>query len=333
MKLEDLQPTKVFETYWPFAAERHSIYVKRLRGEPQPWTSDEDLRKYKFTNIFRVADRVSQHLIRSVIYAPDLPSDPEEVVFRILLFKFFNRISTWEEFVRAFGIPSWRDFDERAYVRVLDQLRARGEKIFSGAYQHNDLSNYARVSPYKHPRYLRLLRDMMQDKVAAKLRAARTYREAFEVLHRYPLHEDFIAMQHLTDINYSEVINFSEDDFIRAGPGARKGLRKCFEEDSAPPGSFGLRNLPSAEEAAAWITDIAGSQELFFEHFGLKPPTLFGRRLSLIDVQNVFCETNKLARVKHPEYSLPKEKLSPKRFEVTGPLPKQFFPPKWQLRV
>jgi hypothetical protein len=37
---------------------------------------------------------VSQYLIRDVVYAG--PQDPEEVVFRVLLFKFFNRIETWE---------------------------------------------------------------------------------------------------------------------------------------------------------------------------------------------------------------------------------------------
>jgi alpha-glutamyl/putrescinyl thymine pyrophosphorylase clade 1 len=33
-------PTIVFDTYWEFAAERHRIYEKRVRGEPQPWTTD-----------------------------------------------------------------------------------------------------------------------------------------------------------------------------------------------------------------------------------------------------------------------------------------------------
>jgi hypothetical protein len=36
---------------------------------------------------------VSQYLIRDVIYAG--PQDLDEVVFRVLLFKVFNRIETW----------------------------------------------------------------------------------------------------------------------------------------------------------------------------------------------------------------------------------------------
>jgi hypothetical protein len=44
--------------------------------------------------VYPAADRVSQYVIREVIYAG--VQDPEEVVFRVLLFKFFNRVETWE---------------------------------------------------------------------------------------------------------------------------------------------------------------------------------------------------------------------------------------------
>ena len=44
----------------------------------------------------------------------------------------------------------------------------------------------------------------------------------FEFLRSYPIHGEFIAMQHLTDLNYSPLINFNEDDFIVPGQPARK---------------------------------------------------------------------------------------------------------------
>jgi len=49
---------------------------------------------YRFTNVYRASDRVSQYLIRRVIYEGD--QSEEEVFFRTLLFKIFNRIETWE---------------------------------------------------------------------------------------------------------------------------------------------------------------------------------------------------------------------------------------------
>jgi alpha-glutamyl/putrescinyl thymine pyrophosphorylase clade 1 len=321
MLLNQITPTVVFETYRRFAAERHSIYLKRLRREPPPWTSNDVLKQYKFTNAFRACDRVSQYLLREVIYNPQASSDAEETVFRILLFKFFNRISTWEILKAKFGLPIWKDFDEQAYVRALDEAKAKGTKIFSAAYTHNDLPDSADVSPEKHPRYLRLLSDMMNGGVTAKLQAARSYRDAFLVLNTYPLHSDFIGIQHLTDINYSPVINFNEDDFILPGPGAFGGLQKCFG-----------RKL-NKEEAIGVIQQCVVDQTGFFEHFELEPVTLFGRRLHSIDCQNLFCETNKIARVKHPEFNIKPNERIKQKLKPIGPPPAPFFPPKWVLTL
>jgi hypothetical protein len=317
-------PTVVFETYWRFARKRFDIYQKRLAGAPAPWTDDPILQECKFTNSFRVCDRVSQYLLREIIYNPALSADPEEVVFRILLFKLFNKISTWETLVKAFGTPTWNEFNETAYVKVLDGIKAAGAKIFSGAYVHNQIPNYEHVSPFKHPRYIRLLKVMMEDGVTAKLQAARTYEQAFQVLRKYPLHGNFIGMQHLTDLNYSEVINFDEDDFILPGPGALRGIQKCLAFGRTPP----------VAEAVYVIEGCVEKQEDIFQHFGLEPVTLFGRRLHLIDCQNLFCETDKYARKAHPEYnSDPSEKETRIKnlFHLTGSLPEPFFPPKWRL--
>ena len=97
--LRHLAPAKVsevYESYWRFAAERQAVFFRRARGETRPWTDNPVLAIYKFTNAYRASDRVSQYLIRHVIYRDDLPKSPREVFFRILLFKLFNKIETWE---------------------------------------------------------------------------------------------------------------------------------------------------------------------------------------------------------------------------------------------
>src|SRR5216684_2084624 len=78
-----LQTTAVFDTYWRFAAERQEIFFRRVSGVAAPWTADPILRSYRFTNVYRAADRVSQYLIRKVIYGGD--QSEEEVFFRVLL--------------------------------------------------------------------------------------------------------------------------------------------------------------------------------------------------------------------------------------------------------
>jgi hypothetical protein len=209
-------PTIVFDTYWKFAAERQRIFEKRVRGEPQPWTTDPILQDYKFTNAFRACDRVSQFLIREVIYEASASTHAEEVVFRILLFKLFNSIPAWEVLKAKFGMPTWKGFNQQAYAAELGNAKANGIKIWNIAYVQNQ--KYATHLPTKHERYLALLDHMMGTNVTGKLQAAPTYFDAFKVLQSYPIHGDFIAMQHLTDINYSEVIDFDEDDFIIPGP-------------------------------------------------------------------------------------------------------------------
>jgi hypothetical protein len=216
-------------------------------------------------------------LIREVIYEPSASTDAEEVVFRILLFKLFNSIPAWQVLKAKFGMPTWKGFNQQAYAAELGNAKASGVKIWNIAYVQNQ--NYATHLPTKHERYLALVDHMMSTDVTGKLQAARTYADAFRVLQSYPLHgKSFIPMQHLVDLNYSEVIDFSENDFIVAGPGALDGIRKCF-------GVY-----PNQAQAAMAIHECVDQQEGFFEYFGLAPVTLFGRRLHAIDCQNLFCE-------------------------------------------
>ena len=88
------KPSQVYDTYWKFAAERQKIFFKRFYGETYPWTEDDILNQYKFTNVYRATDRVSQYLIKDVLYKGN--QEPNELFFRLILFKIFNRISTWE---------------------------------------------------------------------------------------------------------------------------------------------------------------------------------------------------------------------------------------------
>ena len=87
------------------------------------------------------------------------------------------------------------------------------------------------------------------------------------MLRFYPLHgKSFLPMQHLTDLNYSEVINFDEDDFIVPGPGALDGIRKCWG------------TIPAKISPSDIIRGCVEDQETFFQAVGEEPVRLFGRR-------------------------------------------------------
>src|SRR5439155_25148588 len=116
-KVSPAKPTPVFETYWRFAAERQAIFFRRFRGSPPPWTEDPILQEYKFTNAYRASDRVSQYLIRHVIYDGDQSLD--EMFFRIVLFKLFNKITTWERLTKELGADRGHDYSFDKYDRVM----------------------------------------------------------------------------------------------------------------------------------------------------------------------------------------------------------------------
>lgn len=129
-----LQPTAVFDSYWRFAAERQAIFFRRLAGMPAPWTDDAILARHRFTNAYRAADRVSQFLIREVIYGEGRSQAPRETLFRVMLFKLFNKVETWQLLEQRLGKLAWDGFDFKAYDGVLTQAMVRGTKLYSAAY-------------------------------------------------------------------------------------------------------------------------------------------------------------------------------------------------------
>ena len=73
---------EIYDLYWYFANERQNIFIKKLNGDTPPWTNDPILKTYKFCNSYRVNDRVSQYLLKNVIYNGKTYKD-EDMLFRI----------------------------------------------------------------------------------------------------------------------------------------------------------------------------------------------------------------------------------------------------------
>ncbi|MGC5007723.1 nucleotide kinase domain-containing protein [Streptomyces sp. DT203] len=309
-----LQPTPVFDTYWRFASARQAVYEARLAGRRQPWTDDPILAGHRFTNCYRAADRVSQAVIGDVIYRGS--QQWEDVFFRTLLFKIFNKESTWQRLTRATGEVRWDTYDYQAYDHVLSAAFAKGERLYSAAYI---------VPPpqlgekRKHRNHLRLLELMMTTGAPGRVLDAPTMREAYEVLLSYPALGPFLAYQFIIDLNYAPQLEFSEMDFVVPGPGARDGIRKCFG-----PAADGIE--------ADVIRHMADSQGDHFARLQLPFAGLKGRPLQLIDCQNLFCEVDKYARVAHPEIAGISGRSRIKQAYRHDAAPLQaWFPPKWNL--
>ena len=317
-RIAPAKPTIVLDSYWRFAAERQDVFFRRLQGARRPWTTDPVIEAHKFTNAYRASDRVSQFLIRHVIYRPDLPKSADEVCFRILLFKLFNKIETWQLLEEKLGPIVFKDYSFKRYDQVLAKALDSGRRIYSAAYiMPPGGSAFGHTA--KHQNHLRLLEKMMREELPAKLAGMRRMQDAFELLLSYPTIGDFLAYQFVTDINYSEVTDFTEMEFVMPGPGALDGIRKCFS-------NLGGLNEP---EIIRLMADIQADE---FARLGLQFRSLFGRPLQLIDCQNLFCEVDKYARVAHPEFigrtgrSRIKQKFAP----IADPID-FWYPPKWEI--
>lgn len=307
----------IYDLYWHFAAKRQEMFFRRLEGKGPPWTEDRILSVFRFTNAYRASDRVSQYLIRHVIYGGKYPEDPKEVVFRILLFKFFNKIATWQMLSDQLGLLTWQGFSLKAYDRVLSAASANGDRLYSAAYVIPPVA--LGDSKVKHRGHLALLELIMRSDFVARVQQTRCLAEVFPLLLRYPSLGNFLAFQLSIDLNYSTVLDHPEDDFVVAGPGARDGISKVFPD-------------ASAKDSEALIAGMMDAQEAEFSRLGIEFQSLWGRRLQLIDCQNLFCELSKYTRVSHPGTPGISGRTRIKQLYRSGDAPAQpWYPPKWAL--
>src|SRR5205814_10719342 len=156
--------------------------------------------------------------------------DPSDVVFRVLLFKLFNKIDTWHLLNAELGPITWRSWRPQVARAVLDAAWASGRRLYSPAYV---IPPPRLGGQRKHHDHLSLLETMMRDQLPQRVQEAPGLAEVFRLLGRYPGIGDFLGFQFTIDLNYTSAVNFDENQFVVAGPGAKDGIRKCFGRTAA----------------------------------------------------------------------------------------------------
>lgn len=309
-----------FQYYFYFIQERMNIFWKRNDSTIPPWTDDSILKTYKFTNVYRASDRVSQYLIKNVIYNNDSKIDERDILFRILIFKIFNKIETWEYLESKIGTIKVDNFNLDLINQLLKE-RINQTPIFSNAYMMTGTHSKYNYLNSKHEKWLQMVKnEMIVNNIIIKVLKAKTLNEVYTILRECSFLGDFLAYQYSIDFNYSPVINFSEDSFVKAGIGAIRGIKKCFE----------MSGNETFEDAIRY-TQI--NFEKYQTQFGFTEfKNLFDRNPTLIDLQNCFCETDKYLRAKMPELQVDNVRIKQKFKKTEKPLI-LFFPPKWGINL
>jgi hypothetical protein len=316
MKPSPIPRPGIYELYWKFAYERQKVFMARYSGLPAPWTEDVIIQEYKFCNVYRATDRASQYMIKEVCYNAE-QSSPEDRLFQIVAFRFFSNIETWNELRNHLGrAPIIDDLVDGKFETVLESVRAKNGKLYTGAFILCATDAYGKR--LKHLNHIELFKDMfVNQSMGKKILEAQSLKEIYLKLHEFPLIGDFMAYQIAIDLNYSEYVNFSENEFTQAGPGALRGIKKVFENT----------NDLTPSEVIMWMVE---HQDEEFKRLGYDFKGLFGRKIHAIDAQGLFCETDKYCREAAPELLSARNRIKTK-FGKPKKHEELFFPPKWDI--
>lgn len=309
-----LAKSTAYDDYWFFAALRHQRFVNSQYSSKV--MADPILDEYKFTNCYRVLDRTSQFLVKNI--SSNNNYDAPNIFFRTLIFKLFNKIETWQLLESRVGDITLDNFRADEYISILSEMKAQKLKIYSAAYIMPSGKNEW-GSPIKHENNLRMIQSLidegMHENIWSSLNLEDTYKDFLKIRSI----GKFLAFQYAIDIAYSDHSLATEDQFVVAGPGAARGIRKCF---------------PNAAEADfnKIIEYMALNQNEEFSRLGLEFNGIKNRPLQLIDCQNLFCEVDKYLRVKKPELDTRAKRIKQRYTPHYQPI-QYCLPSKWNAHL
>lgn len=323
------KPNKLLYYYFYWISERQNIFWKRLKGEKQPYSTDEIFNQNKFTNVYRILDRVSQFLISEVIYNGKQYSR-KDMFWRILLFKHFNNIKTWNYLVANLSdVTASTSLDDIS--KLLKDYMAYGGKIYSSAYmmtasfmKNPSIKKVYGITDtkYKHEAYMCIFKTVKKNGLDERLLESQSFEEVFNHLTTIITVGRFLAYQYTVDLNYSPLFNFSENDFIACGPGTIRGIDRTFNFKKKVP----------HEEVVHYLHY---NFDYYMTQYELEFKPLYGRNPTKTDLLNCFCETDKYLRQANIQTegkkifgSRMKSKFKPNSNKINYQ-----FPAKWNLKL
>lgn len=279
---------RTLELYWRFLAERQAIWLRRSRGMEQPWTADPILQVEFITNTYRILDPGTEYLIDSILSAP---ASDEAKVFNIMLYRLMGSVPSTHQHI-GFIMPD--DFTAQGLSERLREL-PDDYRIFGDAYRvasymaegsDNKIDNVASMFAYIAGGI---------EETTRRIKSSRRVVEVYKVFETMQGFGDFLSHQIVVDLLYpnfegAKIVPFTDDEFAKAGPGARKGIWTLMGENIKPA------NLTIVLE---WLRD---HQAVEFDRLSLPFAFLAGedsepRLMSVCDIQASLCEFHKYYRL------------------------------------
>lgn len=210
-----------------FCAERHRIYILRHQGKPKPWTKDPILRSYRFCNIYRELDTVTEWIMDNWI---NPYTDSPNIALRAILGRVINHPPTLKAMIDT-GLDLNSSFNQKLTWELFRDIRDSGEKLVTGAYIVNT------IFPKDHKKIDGSKADYIANFLLPQLWSKRkelnsglflgSFSSAIESMKQIHGVGGFIANQAATDLSYTPLLSKAKDlnTTWNPGPGTTKGIR------------------------------------------------------------------------------------------------------------
>ena len=244
--------------------EREKVRIAKDARMRKPWTKDHILQMYRFCNVHREDDFVTQWFANN--WRNERYWDEPNFIAAIML----GRTINWPQTLERLGFPHvWKPVE---FIDIIDALMATKAKVWTGAYMITAGPTGVRKSVWVMGNAESYFRS------PPKLDPT-SIQKSWEIIieNNYPCVGPFIAGQIIADLKQTKHLNQADDwwDWAAVGPGSMRGLTRIYDR---PLGTNIAQKVALAEMRAI-------KQELDLD-------------LCLQDVQNCLCELDKYERVK-----------------------------------
>lgn len=261
MKIEDVaKMTRPLDRLVYWIKERESIRIQREECTPKPWTDDEILQRYRFCNVRRMDDRVSQWLLKNW-YEPNYGH--KNMLLACALARFVNLPDS----LGSIGYPA--TWDAARIKRILRSQAKNGLNVFNGAYMvrgNDGMDKVECVVDY----YVRPLwkRPVVIDPFSMQATHA-------ELSKRYGF-GSFMAGQVVADLRWAMPNDWHDaKTWAPMGPGSKRGMNRLLNQPMNAP--------MKQEEFGTLLTSL-------MRQLSSRLPLVITSRLEAIDYQNCLCE-------------------------------------------
>lgn len=266
--------------YW--AEARENIRVAKAAGVRPPWTKDPILSTYRFCNVRRRDDRVSQWFIHNVFNRNF--SNRYTLVLVIALCRWVNWPPTIKHLLDE-GLIGHDYVDLNSIGPAIDTLVQSDQKAWTGAY----MVRASKEAPSKGVFVAEtVVGALNQPDVLNRVMTgveSRSAEATWAALCSVKNWGSFMAGQVVADMTYTPLLAGAYDlhTWAPQGPGSKRGYNRLT-----------YRPLNARIESSAWSERLQEWREDIIGVTGLKDITLH-------DVQNCLCETDKYIRTKRGE--------------------------------